>query len=225
MISTTCLTLIAFIICASDAAQLRGANERDLAAGSKICRKLGPGLYETQVTSRSKAWSFMFTGIASQGACESSTVCQNLCKDFSSFKQSGTACTCVQAAPKCGENAGLTSDSLFCQCLAGFEGDAFKGCTRIDQCQVAIDCASNQVCVSGVGSHTCQPIACANSFGNPCGPGSSCTDGATGYTCSAAIMASCPVGCGPNSTCVGALCECNSGFYRPKPYLGCVAKP
>jgi len=70
-------------------------------------------------------------------------------------------------------------------------------------------------------------VKCANPYGNPCGPGSICTEIGEGFTCSPMEgIKGCPVGCGPHSTCKKNdsvfTCECDSGFHRPNPYLGCV---
>jgi len=65
---------------------------------------------------------------------------------------------------------------------------------------------------------------CTSMFGNPCGPGSACIDNdELGHTCSPLYDETvvCPVGCGPNSTCVGGSCECDAGYERPEPYLPC----
>lgn len=95
-------------------------------------------------------------------------------------------------------------------------------------------CKSSPSFVATANSCTCPNeviVKCSNPFGNPCGPGSACTDTDTGHTCAPTNLYNCPVGCGPNSSCVnegkniGFYCLCNSGFYRTKPYLGCVVKP
>ena len=70
---------------------------------------------------------------------------------------------------------------------------------------------------------------CANPYGNPCGPGSACTDTETGISCAPINLEGCPVGCGPNSSCMlqqnAYECICNTGFSRPQKYLPCIAIP
>jgi hypothetical protein len=134
----------------------------------------------------------------------------------------------VSTPPTCGTNAEVTNDGTSCQCLPGYQGDAKTGCTDIDECASHTSCASNQTCKNTVGSFQCAPRTCANRYGNPCGPGSACTDTASGFTCAAINQYNCPVGCGPDSSCVdggsssGFICQCNPGFSRSQPYLHCL---
>lgn len=84
---------------------------------------------------------------------------------------------------------------------------------------------------------------CASQHLNPCGPGSVCTDTDTGFVCVNQLKNRpiCPMGCGPNESCIASArqessslsstergvhhhCECNSGYQRLNPFLPCVAK-
>jgi hypothetical protein len=68
---------------------------------------------------------------------------------------------------------------------------------------------------------------CSNPYGNPCGPGSRCTDTPTGISCSPINLEGCPWGCGFDATCqktsTGLFdCICNPG-YSIRPPFGCEA--
>lgn len=74
-------------------------------------------------------------------------------------------------------------------------------------------------------------VRCANESGtNPCGPGRACHQTDSGFTCEdIPEIQGCPAGCAPHSTCVfqhddqNYSCECDTGYYRFHPNLGCVA--
>jgi Calcium-binding EGF domain len=187
-------------------------------------------------------------GVQCPAGCEPNSTCINnecICND--GFLRPQPFLPCVAQTgnnntgttlppPTCGANAVVSlDDGTKCVCLPGYQGDdpSSAGCADIDECLQLSNpsrCASNQKCSNTDGSFTCAPIPCANMFGNPCGPDKACTDTPTGYTCSDLVgPAICPAGCGPNSTCgfasptaTRATCQCNAGFVRPNPALGCV---
>lgn len=200
-----------------------------------LCYSTSATTYKTIKVSTQAAWVYYSFYKAVKGKCSNKKLCGDLCQAYPSFQVAESACTCVVDDPVtpllCGANANLTSDAASCRCLPGFEGDALLGCSDVDECKSVSTslCAANQVCANKIGSYACNPLKCANPYGNPCGPGSACTDNDSGFTCAPINQNGCPVGCGPNSTCVnggvstGFTCECNGGFYRPQPYLPCVA--
>jgi Calcium-binding EGF domain len=183
-------------------------------------------------------------GVQCPAGCEPNSACvNNACICDAGFIRPQPFLPCVTQTgnntlppPTCGANAAASlDDATKCACLPGYQGDdpSGAGCTDIDECfqlSKPARCASNQKCSNTDGSFTCEPISCANIFGNPCGPGRACADTPTGYTCSDLVgPAICPAGCGPNSTCgfasptdPRATCLCNAGFVRPNPALGCV---
>jgi hypothetical protein len=186
---------------------------RNVASNSVLlCAKITLESYKTKSVSRSNALVQTSMSQAVYGACQSGSVCKNLCSSFESFKIADTKCLCLAtvsstnvAPPTCGSNAELTSDKTACQCVTGYEGDPLAGCTKKEV------------------------IMCANPYGNPCGPNSACTDTPTGISCTPTNLEGCPGGCGPNSTCnnspSGYQCDCNLGFYRKQLYLPCEAGP
>jgi hypothetical protein len=177
-----------------------------------ICAKLTSETYKTKSVSRYNGYVQTALGQAVFGACQSGSVCKNLCYSFASFEIVDTKCQClavlsstIVAPPTCGLNAELTLDKTACQCTTGYEGDPISGCIKKEV------------------------VVCANPYGNPCGPSSACTDTPTGISCAPTNLEGCPGGCGPNSTCLksgsGYQCDCNRGFYRKQPYLPCEAGP
>jgi Calcium-binding EGF domain len=217
------LTLLAFISTA-DARALRQLGSTKVTICSPTA---SPGSYKTSTVSSYSARYYFYFYNAVAGSC--TTVCADLCHDYSSFETSNGACTCKNPAVKsvtCGANAVLINDQTSCQCLQGYQGDPFTECTDIDECASSPPCASNQICSNNPGSFTCEPIKCSNPYGNPCGPGSACADAASGFTCTPQYNPNiCPVGCGPNSSCVSGSCVCNVGYYRPNASLPCVVNP
>jgi hypothetical protein len=196
---TSLLIVFASLGAANAGSSLRGADARDLATAVKrrtaICSKLSAGVYQTQYVSQ---WTAAMALGSFKSAC--SKICNSLCADYASFAVSGGKCTCLAAVA------------------------AVSATEKVNPCDKR-PCASNQICSNTAESFTCEPILCANPYGNPCGPGRACNDTPSGFTCQSLISSDiCPVSCGPDSTCVQGKCECNEGFYRPKPYLGCVAK-
>jgi hypothetical protein len=68
-------------------------------------------------------------------------------------------------------------------------------------------------------------VTCQTPAGNPCGPGTACTnDAKVGHVCTPLYDASiCPVGCPPTEECINGTCVCRSGYVREISYLPCVA--
>jgi hypothetical protein len=222
---------------------LRGADKRDLATAAKmaICSKLSAGVYVTKYVNQTAAippGSF-------KGAC--SKICYSICAEFASFAVSGGKCTCLAGvvatkSPTKASTKAPTKPSSKAPTKAPTKmptnsptkmptktptkaptKQPAQPAPEVNPCDKFL-CASNQICSNTAESFTCEPIMCANPYGNPCGPGRACKDTPTGFTCQSLYGSDiCPVGCGPDSTCVQGKCECNQGFYRPKPYLGCVA--
>lgn len=152
----------------------------------------------------------------------------NLCGPSSACKDTPTGFSCTSLLDSDICPAGCGPDSLCvsgkCVCDAGFHRpDPNLGCVVVDAC-LSKPCSSNQICSTQAGSYTCEPIKCANPFGNPCGTASACSDSPSGFTCKSLLGPEiCPAGCGPDSSCISGKCECDSGFYRPDPNLGCEA--
>jgi hypothetical protein len=194
---TALLVLLASLGAANAGSSLRGADLRDLATAVKRRTAICSKL-STGVyqTKYVSQWTAAMALGSFKSPC--SKICKSLCSDSASFAVSDGKCTCLARVEKAAE--------------------------KVDPCDKST-CASNQICSSTADSFTCEPLLCANPYGNPCGPGRACKDTPTGFTCQSLISSDiCPVSCGPDSTCVQGKCECNEGFYRPKPYLGCVAK-
>jgi len=75
----------------------------------------------------------------------------------------------------CGANAAVASgapvNNETCVCNAGFSGDPYAGCSDINECLVANDCAvGTATCTNTVGSHSC---ACNPGY---TGSGTACSD-------------------------------------------------
>jgi hypothetical protein len=165
-----CLILIA-CISATDASALRGSDHRELATMA-ICRKVTADTFETHKVSMVSRWRYIFSPDVVTGSCE--VICADLCKDYPSFVASIDTCACEEADLKigirCGENAELTDDASSCQCLPGYEGDAFTACTETDECASSTDCASNQICANTAGHFTCEPIMSPTHLETPVDP-------------------------------------------------------
>jgi hypothetical protein len=219
---TALLVLFACLGAANAGNSLRGADMRDLATEKKtaICSMLRAGVYVTKYVNKTAMAPGSF-----QGAC--SKICYSLCAEYASFAVSGGKCTCLAIvvalkAPTKSPSKAPTKSPTKSPTKAPTQAPT-KAPHEINPCD-KFPCASNQICSNTAESFACEPIMCANPYGNPCGPGRACKDAPTGFTCQSLLGSDiCPAGCGPDSTCVQGKCECNQGFYRPKPYLGCVA--
>jgi hypothetical protein len=243
----TLLVLFACLGAANAGSSLRGADMRYLATKKKtaICSMLRAGVYATKYVNQTAA---MAPG-AFKGAC--SKICYSLCAEYASFAVSGGKCTCLAGvvatktptkastkapakAPTERPTKAPTKPPTKAPTKPPTKAPTSmptktptkaptKEPTEVNPCNTR-PCASNQICSNTAESFTCEPIMCSNPYGNPCGPGRACKDTPTGFTCQSLISSDiCIAGCGPNSTCRQGKCECNQGFYRPLPYLGCVA--
>jgi hypothetical protein len=195
------ISFVVIFVClgaANAEVSLRGvANQlRELATQKKV--SICSKVSEGKYETRSvNRWTSSMAETSTKGSCSAN--CKSLCAEFASFETSNNKCNCVKAAAA--------------QTVAA------------DPCEKS-PCGSNQLCINTGASFTCEPMKCANPYGNPCGPASACKDTATGFTCTSLLGSDiCPAGCGPNSQCVSGQCRCDTGFSRPKPYLGCVANP
>jgi hypothetical protein len=216
---------ITFVLCfvylgtASAEFSLRGASNqlREIATRKKrsaICYTISTGVYETRFVSR---WTSSMAATSSKGSCAS--VCKNLCAGYTSFEVPDNKCICSSAT------ASPSSAPSASPMAAPLQETVAPQQEAVDPCDTR-PCASNQLCMNTGTSFTCEPLKCANPFGNPCGPASACKDTATGFTCASTLGSDiCPAGCGPNSQCVSGQCRCDTGFSRPKPYLGCIPSP
>jgi hypothetical protein len=136
-----------------------------------------------------------------------------LCND-TTLNENETACTddrcrgacdssalqvCVPSTNASIANATNDSPEYECACIPG-----------------AVPSSSTGLCV----------VTCQTPAGNPCGPGTACTNDANvGHVCTPLYDATtiCPVGCSPTEECVNGTCVCRDGFVREVPYLPCVA--
>lgn len=202
---------------------VEGSNEG--AATDVVCLVVGSGIYDTRRLSKADAFSYMSIGVAVEKAC----VCKDLCSGWSSFKEKGGRCTCLESGRAYSLWMRKTQQQTVDDDYYDVPGNDLGSCDDDSECDADTPCPSNQLCTHEDDDDcSCAPIPCASRFGNPCGPSSACTDTPTGYTCTAFILDGCPAGCGPASQCSGSIgtgfsCVCNPGFHRPIPYLGCVA--
>lgn len=140
-------------------------------------------------------------------------------------------------AATCGANAEchVINHSAYCNCVEGFQGDAFVGCSRIpdtaivpsDPCNPS-PCGENAQCSvrNGVAKCACIPPYIGDPYSNGCRPECVYNADCSGNT--ACIRQHCrdpcPGVCGVNAQCAVVnhipTCTCEGG-YQGDPFTGC----
>jgi hypothetical protein len=189
---------------------LRGGDtaHRRLRPASTFCHENAPGDFITVTTNY---WSANFIhGIMHQeleGSCASQ--CEILCADYASFEVDGDKCLCKEV--RVVETSVRSSSS-------GGDTDPTASSSGGDTDPTALTS-------EGDTDPTASSIEgeCNNQYGNPCGPGSACTDTEPGFhTCSQVGEDNvCAFGCPPTEDCVLGECTCKEGFERTNQYLPC----
>ena len=193
-----------------------------------ICRSVSPLVHETMVVDKVTELLYIATKRAVKGNCRNINICKKLCNSYDSYTTTNTQCRClVEATPL--TNTTITTDTAntTTTTTAAPVAPITKQPTKAPIRAPVARKPTTAPTVAPIG--TTKTEFCSNPYGNPCGPGSACTDTATGISCAPINTETCPVGCGPNSTCLLQSssqryeCICDAGFSRPRPYLPCVA--
>lgn len=141
----------------------------------------------------------------------------------------------------CGVNAEchVIAHSAYCNCLPGYQGDAFVGCSQIpilppeplDPCNPS-PCGDNSQCTvyNGVAKCSCIPPYIGDPYTTGCRP--ECVYNADCPSHTACIQKHCrdpcPGACGSNAECVVVnhipVCTCARG-YQGDPFTGCRLEP
>ncbi|CAH2073961.1 unnamed protein product, partial [Iphiclides podalirius] len=146
------------------------------------------------------------------------------------------------AINKCGDNAECVPENhgVQCKCGAGFTGNPFLECYKVQGCRSDNECLNSEACINGnCGSPCCEPPTnpCTP---NPCGinalcesdngnPICFCPKGLTGNpfkTCIPEGNECEPNPCGPNTGCrlIEVSCACPEG-YIGDPNIQCIYRP
>ena len=179
-----------------------------------ICSYVSSHLYETMVVSKVTELLYVATQHAVRGDCSDTEVCQRICQSYDHYTTTDTQCQC---------QLDTTSRSSTTTVVSTYSANT----------TTTTPPPPPPPPPTSTPTDTTTPTKtefCSNPYGNPCGPGSACTDTETGISCTPINLEGCPVGCGPNSTCrlqstnQTYECICNAGFARPQPFLPCIAK-
>ncbi|KAG8232833.1 hypothetical protein J437_LFUL013159, partial [Ladona fulva] len=130
----------------------------------------------------------------------------------------------------CGSNAHCVpvNHGVDCQCLSGFSGNPYVGCSKVLGCRGDNDCPTNEACINGHCQNPCR-----------CGPNAACdvvNHVATckcppGYTGNPILGCQVPTNpCDPNPCGIKAMCEIDNGnpiCFCPKgltgnPFKNCI---
>jgi Calcium-binding EGF domain len=197
-----------------------------------ICYPIGNNVYST--ASVLSAELDKYPGYV-KGKCD--RICTTLCSTFPSREVNAAGqCICKGVPLKCGPNATPSNDKKSCKCLAGYKGDAVKGCVDVNECADAKStiCPANLACENTPGAFKCVTLVCgANSkaINGKCtcdlGFEGDATKGCTDINeCADPKSTLCPanqvykntpgsykcVGCGANATLIDGKCVCDHGF-------------
>lgn len=176
--------------------------------------------------------------IGSPPYCRPECVFSNDCEQDKACIREKCQNPCIDT---CGPNAEchVIAHSAYCNCLPGYRGDAFVGCSKIpptpiaptDPCQVAV-CGENTQCIvqNGIAKCSCIPPYIGDPYGAGCRP--ECVYNADCSSFMACIRQHCrdpcPGLCGPNAECSVVnhipVCSCEKGF-EGDPFNGCRSIP
>ena len=147
--------------------------------------------------------------------CNAGFTCQNgtancqgsSCRDFDE-------CSGENGGNNCGANTNCinTPGSFRCECQPGFTGDAYAGCTDIDECATnADDCVTNAACTNTQGGFTCTCLDGYSGNGKvSCTNINECLSDST-HTCDDVSFSVCKDKA-PQIDGVKYLCECMLGY-------------
>ena len=236
-------------------AEANDSGTRQLRSGRQsknvICRYISSGVYETTTASKLTELLYIATKVAVKGDCSTNAVCKRLCANDGDFTTTDTQCRCLTdttttstttlsqattAAPipsPVATVAPVTSKPTSAPTLAPVTSKPTSAPTLAPVTSTPSSAPTLAPVMltktPTTSTTTTKTEFCSNPYGNPCGPGSACTDTETGISCAPINLEGCPVGCGPNSSCMlqqnAYECICNTGFSRPQKYLPCIATP
>lgn len=176
--------------------------------------------------------------IGSPPYCRPECVLSNECPQEKACIREKCQDPCVNT---CGSNAQchVIAHSAYCNCIAGYQGDAFVGCSKIpkapverrDPCNPS-PCSENSQCIdrNGVAKCSCIPPYLGDPYSTGCRP--ECVFNAD---CSSSLSCikqhcrdPCPGVCGTNAECSIInhipVCTCARG-YQGDPFIGCRVEP
>uniref|UniRef100_A0A182XBR0 EGF-like domain-containing protein n=1 Tax=Anopheles quadriannulatus TaxID=34691 RepID=A0A182XBR0_ANOQN len=185
-----------------------------------------------QVRGRRPVCSCQPNFIGSPPACRPECVLSSECPQDKACINEKCQNPCANA---CGANADchIVAHSAFCSCRAGFEGDAFIGCSAVpkdtpkDVCYPN-PCAENAVCSehNGAAKCTCITPYLGDPYNTGCRPECVLNSDCPSHTAcvNQHCRDPCPGVCGTNADCTVAnhipVCECSRG-YVGDPFRGC----
>ena len=229
------LSIILSVTCIYNA-EANNRNTRQLRSGRRyfnqhdnvMCSYVSPQVYETMVVSKIQEILYLATKRAVKGACSMNDICKSLCMSYDTFTVTSTQCQCqMEATPR---TTTILTDAAVPTTATTVAPVTTKAPSQSPITKKPTISPTAAPIVTSTTTTNTKTEFCSNPYGNPCGPGSACTDTETGISCAPINVDGCPVGCGPNSTCQlqqqqSYECVCNAGYSRPQPYLPCVANP